>query len=85
MNYIYANKFKSTKKVFSEIQARSVGELPIKLSPTISQYIEAVDSILEKRNNNIRSDISDLELKIDKMVYDLYGLTSKEIEIVENM
>jgi hypothetical protein len=29
------------------------------------------------------SDISALERQIDKLVYDLYGLTPKEIEIVE--
>ena len=29
MNYLYKKRFKSTKRVFSEIQARSVGQLPI--------------------------------------------------------
>ena len=32
MNYLYKKRFKSTKKVFSEIQARTVGQLPIKPS-----------------------------------------------------
>ena len=31
LNYIYKNKFKSTKTVFSEIQARSVAKLPVRI------------------------------------------------------
>ncbi|HEY4511639.1 MAG TPA: TaqI-like C-terminal specificity domain-containing protein [Candidatus Paceibacterota bacterium] len=40
INYYYVNKYKSTKKVFSEIQARTVGLLPI---PKLSQ--DAIDTL----------------------------------------
>lgn len=43
LSYIYQKHFKSTKKVFSEIQARSVKELPI---PIIPANIERILSIL---------------------------------------
>ena len=49
-NYIYAKKFKSTKKVFSEIQARSVGELPVKRNAIIeAQIITLVNEAIERK------------------------------------
>jgi tRNA1(Val) A37 N6-methylase TrmN6 len=84
MNYVYSNKFKSTKTVFSEIQARSVKELPI---PKISEsheleIIELSERIIELKQGD--SVTTELENKIDQLVYQLYDLTEEEIEIIEN-
>ena len=46
-------------------------------------FIEIVDEILRIKKQSSKADISKLEQKIDLMVYELYGLTKKEIEIVE--
>ena len=35
------------------------------------------------KNENPEADASELEAEIDKLVYELYGLTEEEIEIVE--
>ncbi|MAN58812.1 MAG: restriction endonuclease [Flavobacteriaceae bacterium] len=83
MNYLYSNKFKSTKTVFSEIQARSVKELPI---PKISklQEIEIVklaDQIIEMKKCELES--SEIENEIDQLVYQFYDLTEEEIELIE--
>ena len=85
INYIYTKKFKSTKTVFSEIQARSVGELPIVMPVTELQkpIIDLVDKILVTKKPDASVDTSELEHKIDKLVYKLYGLTEDEIAIVE--
>ncbi len=85
MNYIYNNKFKSTKTVFSEIQTRSISQLPI---PKISQeqqqpIIALVDQILTAKKSNPKADTSELEKEIDKIVYELYGLSEEEIGIIE--
>ena len=84
MNYIYKNKFKSTKTVFSEIQARSVGMLPIRTSaewmPTI---VALVDQCLARKKSNFNSDIGDLERQIDDIVYKIYGLSDDDIKIIE--
>ena len=53
MNYYYVNKYKSTKTVFSEIQARTIGQLPI---PNISlfdqqYFIEEADEMLVINKN----------------------------------
>lgn len=44
-------------------------------------FIELVDQILEKKKKNL--DTTDLERKIDEMVYQLYELTPEEIAIIE--
>ena len=42
-----------------------------------------VDTIIKCKNNDPTADTSVLESEIDRMVYELYGLTDDEIEIVE--
>ncbi len=84
MNYIYKNKFKSTKTVFSEIQARSVGELPIRFSDEYESEIEdIVNKILAKKKKTFDCDISEEEKKIDSIIYNIYGLSDQEIATVE--
>ncbi len=85
LNFYYVTEHKSTKKVFSEIQARSVGELPIKhVSQNIQQgFISLVDKILISKEENPQADTSSLENEIDNKVYRLYGLTYDEVLIVD--
>ncbi|MDD4150829.1 MAG: TaqI-like C-terminal specificity domain-containing protein, partial [Bacteroidales bacterium] len=53
LNYIYQKQFKSTKKVFSEIQARSVKDLPIPVIDTITEKaLYFISSILIYQNSN---------------------------------
>ena len=42
-----------------------------------------VDEIINLKKLNPESDISIQEAKIDRMVYEMYGLTEEEIKIVE--
>lgn len=86
MQYIYKHKFKSTKTVFSEIQAKSVGLLPIKSILLEGQdvFSNKVNQILSLKKSNPESDTAKLEAEIDQIVYNLYGLTADEIAIVEN-
>jgi adenine-specific DNA-methyltransferase len=99
MNYYYINFLKSTKKVFSEIQARQVKYLPIRIVSHKEQalLIHLVDRILllnrrlkelpDQNSNeaqNIKSEIEKTDAEIDHLVYELYGLTEKEIKTVED-
>ena len=81
MNYIYKNKFKSTKKVFSEIQARSVKELPIINTSAENEtlMVDLVNQILDKES----TEQIELENKINELVYELYDLSEEEINIIE--
>jgi hypothetical protein len=42
-----------------------------------------IDKILTKKHQDPAADTNNLEAEIDRMVYDLYGLTEEEREIVE--
>lgn len=83
LNYYYISEYKSTKKVFSEIQARSVGELPIKLISPEKQSIFTilVDKIIKAKKENI--DSSNEERIIDQYVYHLYGLSYDQVLIID--
>jgi len=77
-------------KVSSKIQsdyvrwiAQFVSQIPV-VTPLDSRPIEKlVDRILAAKRTNTRVDILTLEQEIDQLVYQLYGLTEKEIAIVE--
>lgn len=84
LNYVYKNKYKSTKKVFSEIQARSLGKLPVPQTTNQDDIIILVDQILALKKSNKTSDAGDLSNKIDELIMDLYSLTSDEKEIIRN-
>jgi hypothetical protein len=85
MNYVYSKKHKSTKHVFSEIQARSVGQLPIPAATSEQQteIEERVEKILALKKENPEAAVSALEAEIDQLVYKLYDLTEEEVKIVE--
>lgn len=83
MNYVYSNKFKSTKTVFSEIQARSIKELPIpKISNEFENEITSLSSEIITLKKSM-ADTTDLEIRIDQLIYQLYELTDEEIKIIE--
>jgi type I restriction-modification system DNA methylase subunit len=85
MNYLYRGRFKSTKRVFSEIQANTVKQLPV---PVVDARRQAplqslVDAILAAKRRNLEANTTALEREIDRLVYDLYDLTPAEIRLVE--
>lgn len=57
--------------------------LPIKIAENQQPFIALVDRILEAKRENPAADTSALEAEIDRMVYDLYGLTPAEVDVVE--
>lgn len=71
--------------IFPQVRISSVENLPIKLADTKTQEkIETlVDQILTKKAQDHSSDTTDLENKIDTLVYKLYDLTEEEIKTVE--
>lgn len=60
-------------------------KLPIPDVPPDRQapIVAMVDQILIAKKKDPNADTSALEHQIDKLVYDLYGLTPEEIEVVE--
>ncbi|MDE1798030.1 MAG: hypothetical protein KGH63_01330, partial [Candidatus Micrarchaeota archaeon] len=97
MSYYYCTFLKSTKTVFSEIQARQVRSLPIKVTAQSEKEIPThVNTILSlnkrlvelgdkqtSERQRLEKEIADTDKQIDELVYDLYGLTNEERKIIE--
>ncbi len=68
-----------------EIKLVSVKSIPVReISQEQQQPIIAlVDQILTAKKSNPKADTSELEKEIDKIVYELYGLSEEEIRIIE--
>jgi type I restriction-modification system DNA methylase subunit len=76
---------KSKKGLFPKILVNDVRCLPIKEVSKIEQepIIQLVKTILTGKTKNPSEDTTYLELEIDKLAYNLYGLTPEEIATVE--
>lgn len=61
-----------------------VADLPIPNLDYCSEIAPLVDSILERKNISVDNDTTDIEKKIDSIIYKLYGLSEKEVEEVES-
>ena len=59
--------------------------MPIPLVDSVKQepVIKCVDQILLLKKSDPSADTSVLEAEIDRLVYQLYGLTEEEVRIVE--
>jgi hypothetical protein len=103
LNFFYFRFLKSSKKVFSEIQARQVAMLPLpdldledadarsrhdQMDHLVDQVIHARQQLAmaqtEKDITFYGNKCTAVERQIDKLVYQLYGLTAEEIALVEN-
>ena len=71
--------------LFPKIKIGEINEIPIhKGSEKYNKMIaEIVDQILTLKSQDPSADTTSLEAEIDRMVYDLYGLTEEERKIVE--
>ncbi|NDP22209.1 MAG: N-6 DNA methylase [Paludibacter sp.] len=85
MNFIYQNITQEKSRAFAEVKPINLRKLPIRNLPKEQQQplIKKVEQVLELKKENPQADTSDLEREIDKMVYELYGLSEEEIKIVE--
>lgn len=98
LNYYYTQVFASGKKIFSEIGARQVAQLPIRLPSTeqesiISQLAKKMTNLQSEikaasENSNkwhsLKTEIEKTDYQIDKLVYKLYGLNTEEISLIES-
>lgn len=65
---------------------KPLSEIPIFKATQKQQQpiIDLVDKILAAKKENPQADTSEWEKEIDRLVYELYGLTEKEVKVVEN-
>lgn len=85
MRSIWKEIYPEVKEIFPRIKKEQLVEIPI---PYINkekqkEIITIIDKIINYKKKNISYDTSALEHEIDQLVYQLYGLTEKEIAIIE--
>ncbi|MDR1962792.1 MAG: N-6 DNA methylase [Planctomycetaceae bacterium] len=88
ISYWFAHKFgKLQRGIFPQFKVNELAQFPISNISTENQkpIIKLVDQILIAKQNDSQTNTSKLEQKIDKLVYELYGLTDDEIKIVEGL
>ncbi len=96
MSYYFQKVFASTKTVFSEIGARQVEELPIKIAEdkSFQKIINLVNRIIylnkhlvknleEAEKTKTKEEIQCVDNEIDETVCEIYGITEEEQKIIE--
>ncbi|MDD4901727.1 MAG: N-6 DNA methylase [Patescibacteria group bacterium] len=68
-----------------QIDKDPIMDLPLSIATKEKQYeiSNLVDNILALKRNDRNADIKSFESQIDKLVYEIYGLTEDDIKIVE--
>ena len=68
-----------------EIFQKPLTEVPIKYVETKEQepIVSLVKEIIDLKRKNQKTDVTDLEKKIDQLVYDLYDIKKEQQDIVE--
>ena len=98
LNYYYQEAVSENGRAFAQVKVVNVKQLPYIESNRETQetIIKLVDEILalneQKKTASeyqiqriLQPQIDEIDKDIDKLVYDLYGLTEEEIKIVEGM
>jgi hypothetical protein len=84
MNWYYQNLLNSEKgEALAQVKRGHIALLPIQRNENQQPFITLVDRILSAKQANPKANTSALESEIDRLVYELYGLTEEEIKIVE--
>lgn len=81
----WTNKFKDDRQSFPKIKGEYLKQIPIPKA-SLSQeapIIKLVDQILSAKKRDPKADTAAWEREIDRLVYELYGLTPEEIKLVE--
>jgi hypothetical protein len=69
---------------YYEPSAIFIKDFPIPVTSETQPIESLVNKILAIKAKKPTADISDLEYQIDRMVYELFGLTPEEIAVVEH-
>jgi hypothetical protein len=99
LDFYYFTYIKSTKRIFSEIQARQLGRIPVCLvdksnEDDAQRLVQLVDEMLVLRRRASRARAPQekqvlerrtkaVDSEIDRVVYRLYGLTEQQTKLVE--
>ncbi|QCX54411.1 TaqI-like C-terminal specificity domain-containing protein [Elizabethkingia sp. JS20170427COW] len=80
MNWYFSNCF-----VDYNIKPKYIEQLPLPIKFNSVELEDKVTEIISIKAENKEIDTTDLEVEIDRLVYELYELTEDEIKIIENV
>ena len=85
LKFLYDSSINETGKVFAQVKIMYIDPLPLKICSREQQkpIIDLVDKILATKKADFTADTTGLEAEIDRLVYELYGLSDEEIKVVE--
>jgi adenine-specific DNA-methyltransferase len=85
MNYFFQSFKEEEGRAFAQVKTVDIKNLPFIVPRELVQaeLTSVVDEILKEKSEDISSDTTDLQNKIDQLVYSLYDLTEEEIKIIE--
>lgn len=85
MVLIWLNLMGKKKGDILELYAKPLNDIPIKDASIDlkKQICDLVNEIIELKTKSPTVDTSILEVRINHIVYEIYGLTEKEIKIIE--
>ena len=85
LRYLYEQNVKEGGRVFPQVKLEHLKPLPIVISnrEDMKSIEDRVIAIIDAKQRNPSADNSALESEIDRLVYQLYGLTDEEIAIIE--
>ena len=85
LRHLYTHNVKETGRVFPPVKLEKLRPLPIILAEKEEQdrIKKIVEVIIAAKRNNPQADTSVEEKEIDKLVYQLYGLSEDEIKQIE--
>lgn len=86
ISWWFAKTFnKLSRKIFPQFKINELKTFPIPIAKRLVQQpiIDLVDKILVAKKADAKADTSEWENEIDRLVYELYGLTKEEVKVVE--
>ena len=86
IDFVYTSINPEKGETLAEVKAFHLGILPFYPLSIKDQvpFIKKVDQILTAKKSDSKVDTTALETEIDQLIYQLYGLTEEEIQIIEN-
>ena len=85
ISFWFTKTYCNTDKLFPYIRISQLQSVPLAdpENQTEADIVRTVKEIFSIKSNNPSADISALESEIDRLIYQLYGLTDEEIKIIE--
>ena len=81
MRFYWKQRFEDKRRTFPKIKGTYLELLPI-ITPT-DNISNLVKSVIKEIKSEVSKDTSSIESEIDRLVYQLYGLTYDEVLIVD--